>query len=295
VVRHKTAHFYGAAAIPLFDENFYHIICDYWKTFQEHRYDVVTGKEFVFASSNFTAPKVKDALEWLKEEVLVNEFGRTMESLKKLTPEVFRHAWSQWIQEDQDPEIRKLGPRVMGHSASTQTRNYDARSGKEAVKVANRVLSNLTGKTKSKGWGIPEPSDEGPKEKKSKRTEPDDSGESDSDDSASGSFADKDSAPPPPKAARPSWSHRKKAKVGKRSGKGSWVGWSQKNKQLVWRTLCPGGIAPQSFSQDSIRGFCERSEEFRDFFENKLVPEKGDKRTACNSLGQICKRFKKKN
>jgi hypothetical protein len=43
VVRHKTAHFNGAAAIPLFDKNFYRIICEYWKTFQESSYNMVRG------------------------------------------------------------------------------------------------------------------------------------------------------------------------------------------------------------------------------------------------------------
>ena len=99
------------------------------------------GTDLVSETSQGKPAKPQFALDWLKKKCLTDHLSA--EELVHLTPEVFRHMWSNYCQECGDENVRRLALASMVHSAPVQNRNYQVSRISNTVKVTATIMSKI--------------------------------------------------------------------------------------------------------------------------------------------------------
>ena len=126
VKNHKVYKHHGPCLVPFVVPGLYEAAKKFLNTFRYILYlpisyltcnlfrDPNDATGLLFATENNTEIEMKRAHNWLKEKVLKDIC--TKKELENLKPNDWRHAWSNWGQEHEDPEINRIAYKAMCHS-----------------------------------------------------------------------------------------------------------------------------------------------------------------------------------
>lgn len=135
VADHKTKGVYECR-VPIVRKPVETLMRLYLKHSRGYKHGKDASAPFFVSSKGTALERLSETTNWLKTMVLIPEFGYSEEQLRTLTPECFRHGWSNWGQASNSKTVRESGPKVMCHSKATQQRNYAAGSHSTAFTTA---------------------------------------------------------------------------------------------------------------------------------------------------------------
>ena len=108
-------------------------------------------EDYVFTNSNGSRSDAMVATNWLKTRFLSDFL--TAKEMKTFTAKCWRHAWSNWAEDDTDPEMAALAAKVMMHSPGVRMKHYVEQKKSDAAKFSKAIIGHLVDRDDEEGLG----------------------------------------------------------------------------------------------------------------------------------------------